>query len=191
MANKLTRKRKVFVETFVETGVAAEAAREAFDIDPENHQLAASMGHEYLSKPEIQQAIAEKTKEREAMVEEAHDSLLTAVRLDYFVFPKAMSDEEIIGHLTSVGLITINIRPSDKGKLAFFSLPDGAARSKGIELHHKVKGTFAPDKHVNVNVEVETSASIKELTKRLNEIHRSTGQQTAPAPVQSNGQGTE
>jgi len=59
MEGKITPKRKKFVKAYVETGVSAEAARQAFDIDPKNNQLAASIGSEYLSKPEIQKAIAE------------------------------------------------------------------------------------------------------------------------------------
>lgn len=165
---KLTRKKKIFVETFVETGVGAEAARQAFDIDPKNNQLAASMAHEYLSKPEIITEVNKRLTKREEQVELAHESLLTAVRLDYFVFSKSMSDEEIRSHVEANGLTCINIRLSDKGKLAFFSLPDGASRSKGVELHHKLAGTFAPEKKLVVNVDVTPSDKIKELAKKLN-----------------------
>lgn len=172
MAKTLTRKQKVFVETFVETGVGAEAARQAYDIDPENKKLASVMAAENLAKPSIQQAVAHRVHSREEMVEEAHDSLLSAVRLDYFVFPKFMSDEDIKAHVEANGLTCINIRPSDKGKLAFFSLPDGASRSKGIELYHKLKGSFAAEKHLHVNVEVEASPAIKEAAKKLNDVFR-------------------
>jgi phage terminase small subunit len=166
MAKKLTRKQSTFVEAYLATGVASEAARDAFDIDPNNKQLAASIGHEYLIKPEIKKEITKRITPE--MVESAHGSLLTAVRLDYFVFPKAMTDEEITGHVEAQGLTVINIRPSEKGKLAFFSLPDGTARGKGIELYHKVHGTFAPDKTINVNVDVAPNDRIKKLANKLN-----------------------
>lgn len=175
MAKKtLTRKQEIFVDTFVETGVGAEASREAYDIPEGNNQLAAVIASENIRKPEIQKAIEEKQRERAKLVEEAHDSLLTAVRLDYFVFPKAMSDEEILAHVEAQGLTCLNIRPSEKGKLAFFSLPDGSSRSKGVEIYHKIEGSFAPEKHLNVNVEVETSAEIADLTKKLNDVYRGT-----------------
>jgi hypothetical protein len=167
-APRMTRKKAKFVDAFIATGVKAEAARQAFDIDPENKGLAASIGHEYMTKPEIQEEIARRITPQ--MVDEAHASLLTAVRLDYFVFPKSMSDDEIKGHVEANGLTCVNIRPSDKGKLAFFSLPDGASRGKGIELFHRVMGTFAPDKsvHLNVNTTTEPTERIKELAKKLN-----------------------
>jgi hypothetical protein len=161
-----TRKKDKFVDAYIATGVAAEAARQAYDIDPTNHKLAASIGSENLAKPDIQEAILKRITPE--LVEQAHESLLTAVRLDYFVFPKMMSDVEIEEHVTAQGLTVVNIRPSEKGKLAFFSLPDGASRGKGIELYHKVQGSFAPDKHINVNISAEPSDRIKELARKLN-----------------------
>lgn len=165
MASKLTRKQETFVETFLETGNATESALEAYDTtDP---VTAASIGYENLRKPQIQEAVTERlTLEK---VEKAHESLLSAVRLDYFVFPKRMEDDEITEHVEAQGLTVLNIRPSEKGKLAFFSLPDGASRSKGIELYHKLKGSFAAEKHLNVNVEVEASPELKEAAHILNE----------------------
>lgn len=163
----LTRKQQKFVDTMVQTGVGSEAARAAYDIAPEDKQLAASIASENLRKPYIVKEIARRITPD--MVESAHASLLDAVRLDYFVFPKSMADEEITTHVEAQGLTVINIRPSEKGKLAFFSLPDGAARSKGIELYHKVHGTFAPDKKVVAHIKVEPNDRIKELAKKLNQ----------------------
>ncbi len=39
----------------------------------------------------------------------------------------------------------------------------------------KVHGSYAPDKHLNVNVDIEPSPEIKELTQKLNEIYRGSG----------------
>lgn len=163
---RMTRKKKKFVDSFVEQGVAAEAARQAFDIDPDNKQLASSMGSEYLAKPDIKAEITRRITPE--LVEKAHQSLLDAVRLDYFVFSKSMPDDEITSHVEAQGLTVISIRQTEKGKMAFFSLPDGAARGKGIELYHKVHGTFAPDKTINVNVEVKPNDRIKNLANKLN-----------------------
>jgi hypothetical protein len=163
---KLTRKQAKFVEAFVETGVGAQAAKKAYDIEPTDHKLAAVMGSENLAKPYIREEIERRiTKEQ---VEQAHSSLLSAVRLDYFVFDKKMPDEEIVAHVESVGLKCVNVRPSEKGKLAFFTLPDGMARGKGIELYHKLMGSFAPEKRVVLNVKAEPDPRIKELAKKLN-----------------------
>ena len=164
MAPKLTRKQKTFVDTFVETGNGTEAALEAYDT--EDPIVAKSIASENLTKPYIRDEITRRVTPE--LVEEAHESLITAKRLEYFVFDKNMTDEEIKGHCEAQGLTVINIRPSMKGKLAFFSLPDGQSRGKGIELYHKVHGTFAPEKKLNVNVTVEANPRIKNLAKKLN-----------------------
>lgn len=39
----------------------------------------------------------------------------------------------------------------------------------------KVHGSYAPDRHLNVNVEVEALPEIKELAEKLNAIYRGTG----------------
>lgn len=36
----------------------------------------------------------------------------------------------------------------------------------------KVHGSYAPDKHVNVNVEIEASPEVRALAEKLNEIQR-------------------
>lgn len=165
MEPKLTRKQKVFVDAVVETGNGTAAAMQAYDT--ESPVVAASIAYENLRKPQIIEAVEKRVTPQ--MVEDAHSSLLTAVRLDYFVFGKHMTDEEITSHVESVGLTCINIRPSEKGKLAFFALPDGAARGKAIELYHKVHGTFAPEKKLTVHVEAQAiDPRIRELARKLN-----------------------
>jgi hypothetical protein len=49
---------------------------------------------------------------------------------------------------------------------------DSQAVSKGLEMAYKVKGTFAPDKTINLNIEVDSSDEIKELAKRLDELDK-------------------
>ncbi len=162
---KLTRKQDTFVDGVVATGNGTAAALNAYDTD--NPAVAAQIAYENMRKPEILEAIASRITPD--MVDEAHVSLLDAVKLDYFVFGKHMTDEEIKEHVESVGLTCINIRPSEKGKLAFFSLPDGAARGKGVELYHKVHGTFAPEKKLTVHVEAQAiDPRIRELARKLN-----------------------
>lgn len=176
---KLTRKQKIFVEEFVATGVGAEAVRRAgYKIGGKGGSktkelavaTASAIATENLEKPLVQEAVRE-ILTREA-VDEAHQSLIDAVRLDYFVFSKKMSDEEITEHLASQGIVTVNIRESDKGKLAFYSLPDGASRGKGIELYHKLHGTFAPEKKLNVNIDLAPNPRLKGLAEKLNEKKR-------------------
>lgn len=165
MEQKLTRKQEIFVEGVIEHGNGTQAALAAYDT--ENPRVAASIASENLTKPDIIEAITSRITPE--MVDEAHSSLLTAVRLDYFVFGKHMTDEEITSHVEAQGLTCINIRPSEKGKLAFFSLPDGAARGKGIELFHKIHGSFAPDKVLHAHVHQQLDPRIEALADKLNE----------------------
>lgn len=74
-----------------------------------------------------------------------HKELLEQKRIEYFVFSKKMSDEEIKGHVEGAGLTLIVVRESDKGKLAFYSIPDAQAKSKALELAYKLKGKFVED----------------------------------------------
>lgn len=87
----------------------------------------------------------------------AHEELLEQKKIEYFVFPKKMEDEEIKGHVESAGLRLIVIRESDKGKLAFYSIADAQAKSKALEMAYKLKGKFAdeskpPQGTVNYNI---------------------------------------
>ena len=162
--NGLTRKQRKFVEGMVEHGNGTKAALEAYDTD--SPKVASVISAENLGKPSIVKEIYDRITPD--MVVRAHASLLDAVKLDYFVFPKTMEDAEITSHVQAQGLTVLNIRPSEKGKLAFFTLPDGMSRGKGIELYHKLHGTFAPDKKLHVHVKAEPDPRIKELAKKLN-----------------------
>lgn len=75
----------------------------------------------------------------------AHEELLEQKRIEYFVFPKKMEDEEIKGHVESAGLRLIVTRESDKGKMAFYSIPDANAKSKALEMAYKLKGKFSDE----------------------------------------------
>jgi hypothetical protein len=48
--------------------------------------------------------------------------------------------------------------------------PDTQAVSKGLDMAYKIGDKYAPEKHLNVNVEAEASDRIKELAKRLREL---------------------
>ncbi len=190
MAREATLKQKRFAKKYVETGNGSESAKAVYDVSTD--ESARAVASQNLTKLPVQKEIAKRLMPE--LVNDAHLSLLTAVRLDYFVFPKLMTDEEITKHIEAQGLTCLNVRPTEKGKMAFFSLPDGASRGKGIELFHKVNGTFAPDKSVNINIEAEASDVIKGLAQQLNELQRRTsitGNGTLPGPVGDQAQDQE
>ena len=49
---------------------------------------------------------------------------------------------------------------------------DANTRLKATDQVFKVQGTYAPDKTINVNVEIESSQEIIDLTKRLDELDK-------------------
>lgn len=167
MAQKLTKKQKIFVKTFLETGVGAVAVKEAYDIKPTDNQLAAVIASENLRKPNIIEAI--RKGQKDIQIEEAFDKLINLKRLDYFVFPKSMSDEEITAHVQAQGITVLNVRPTEKGKMAFFAIPDARALGKALDIWKDVSGASAPTKHIKVNVKAEPSQRIKDLANKLNQ----------------------
>lgn len=50
--------------------------------------------------------------------------------------------------------------------------PDVFAVKHGLDMAYKIKGTYAPEKTVNLNIEIESDPLVKDLTSKLNEIYR-------------------
>lgn len=86
----------------------------------------------------------------------SHRELLEQKQLAYFTFSKAMSDEEIIEHVNAAGFDVIVVRESDKGKLAFYSIDDANAKKSALDMAYKLKGSYAPDKNININMNVKS-----------------------------------
>jgi len=76
-----------------------------------------------------------------------HTKLLSQKQLNYFIFNKDMQDEEIVEHLAANGFDTVTIRPSDKGKMAFYSIDDANAKKSALDMAYKLKGSYAVEKH--------------------------------------------
>lgn len=175
MPKGLTRKEREFAAKYIETGNGTKSALEVYDIDPNGKdpaKTASVIASENLAKPRIIAVIAEALDDN--LLADTHRAMLQQVRLDYFVFPKSMADEDIMEHVFSQGLSCVNIRPSDKGKLAFFAVPDSQARGKALELAYRVKGTFAPEKSVTLNIDVELTQRERGLGLELVQRQRTT-----------------
>lgn len=106
----------------------------------------------------------------DTLITERHRNLLEQKRVDYFVFPKTMSDEEIVGHVNASGLEVITVRTSDKGKMAFYTVADAMAISKAIDMAYKLKGSYAPEKSVTLNLtETAPDPELDKLRQEFNE----------------------
>lgn len=162
MSKKLTKKQKGFVKDYVETGNGTQAALKNYDTEDEN--TAAAIASENLTKPKIEQAVTEALSD--TLLNDSHVKLFKQKQLAYFTFPKNMEDEEIKNHVEANGLQLIVIRPSDKGKLAFYSIDDAQAISKALDMGYKIKGKYAPEEK-SVTVKVEKLGEIQEATKKI------------------------
>ncbi len=168
MTGKLTKKQRVFVKDYIATGNGTQAALAAYDTD--DPHTAHSIASENLRKPAVAEAI-DNALSKESL-EAKHQELLHMKRIDYFVFPKWMEDDEIIAHVEdATGITILNIKESEKGKFAFYVIADAITQARALDLAYKLRGDYAPTKSLNVNVEVEADATVKELTKKLNELH--------------------
>lgn len=77
-----------------------------------------------------------------------------------------MEDEEIKDHVTAAGLTVITIRSSEKGKLAFYSIPDVQAKKAALDMAYKLKGSYAPEKSISMNL----SADVRSLDPKAAQL---------------------
>jgi len=161
---KLTKKQRGFVKDYIATENGVQSA--LLNYDTQDYDTAKVIAAENLTKPYIKSAIVNAIKDED--LAEKHKELLNQVKIDYLVFPKYMSDEEIVDHVEAQGIEVLNIRESDKGKLAFYVVPDSQAIAKGLDMGYRLKGKYAPEKQLNINVELKPSLKLQALAEKLN-----------------------
>jgi len=103
----------------------------------------------------------------DSFVAQKHKELFTIKQVNYFVFPRKMDDEEIWEHVDAAGLEVITIRDSEKGKMAFYSVPDQNAIKSAVDLAYKIKGSYAPQKS-EVHVEEKVFMNDEQYEQLLN-----------------------
>lgn len=81
--------------------------------------------------------------------------------------------DELLNEIHREGLYATREYYNSKGELQG-DVADFAVRHKYLDSAYKLKGKYAPDKTINVNVEVETSPEVEEATKVLNEHFKGT-----------------
>lgn len=163
--DKLTKKQRGFVKDYLETGNATQAVKNHYNVS--NDLTARVIGSENLTKPNIIEVINEALTEDFLL--ENHKKLFDQKKVDYFIFPKNMENEEIIDHVNAQGIEVITVRTTDKGKMAFYAIPDAQAISKGLDMGYKLKGSYAAEKKFNVNVNVERTPELEEKGKLFDE----------------------
>jgi len=150
MPKGLTRKQKGFVKDYIKTGNGTDSVKKNYDVASD--QTARAMAYENLTKPHIVKSIQDSLPDD--LLAEHHNKLFKQVQTSYFAFPKSMSDKEIIEHVNANGIDVITVRESDKGKLAFYTIPDANAIKNGLDMAYKLKGSYAAEKSLALNVNV-------------------------------------
>lgn len=144
---KLSKKERGFVRDYVKTGNGTKSVLNNYDTESEH--VAGVMAVENLGKPRIQQAIAERIPDD--LLVEKHHALLNKLEV------KRTFNQEI-GEWIEI----------ETGQI------DTIAVSKGLDMAYKIKGSYAPEKTMNVNIEIEATDEIKKLADELNAIHART-----------------
>lgn len=130
----LTKKQRGFVKDYIETGNGTQAALKNYDIQSDNPERVASViAAENLTKPSIINAI-------QSIAEKIPDELLAERHLEL------LNKREKVTRINTDGTLTEH----DVG-------PDVAGVSKGLDMAYKIKGIYAPEKSVNLNLDVSVT----------------------------------
>lgn len=154
---RLSKKERDFVKKYIETGNGVQSALGVYNT--EKYHTAGEIAYQNLKKPKIQNAIREALSDE--LLAQKHNDLLNQKRLDYFVFPRNILDEEIIEQVEEAGLKVVNIAMTDKGKRAFYSVDDAQAIKSALDMAYKLRGDYAPIKTANLNINYEQKQKAK------------------------------
>lgn len=135
----------------------------------ELHEFMATTKQKKLARALIDNVVADDPLNKQQLVESVGYSALTADRLATKVIGSRGVREE---------LVLLGFNESTAKEVVAEILIGGendTVKLKAAEIVFKVHGSFAPSKHLNVNVDVDTDDPVvKELTNKLNAIHGST-----------------
>lgn len=134
-------------------GNGTKAAMKNYNVDSE--RVAAAIASENLTKPMIVNAIQDALP----------DELLAQVHLEGLQATKRSGTGGM-----KIGIGTDG-QVNDFGHTEIDE-PDYAVRHKYLDSAYKIKGSYAAEKHINVNLEVKPSDKVKELADGLLENQR-------------------
>ena len=112
-------------------------------------------------------------------------NLLRAAKLDHYVFPMVMEDQEIIEIVESIPGCTLKqIKHGQQAKYAYYWSPDNRSKKDGIDIVMKVRGEYAPQKIQRVDDELN-KLTTDQLDAKIRELEAETkALRVIPAPVQ-------
>lgn len=144
---RLRPEEKKFALEFIKNGGNATQAVLDAGIESKTRNAAGVKGNKLLNRPRVQQEI-------QSIADSIPDKLLIERHLQLLNVPKIK-------------------RTYRKGELEHETEElDSNAISRGLDMAYKIKGTYAPEKNVNLNVDIDTKdpkaiALAKEYEERL------------------------
>lgn len=165
MARTLTKKQIKFVKEYAKSGNGTKAALKVYKLKDDN--TAAVHASRTLRNAKVVNALDKLLSDEN--LSKYHKELFDQKRIDYFVFPKSMEDEEIVEHVKSVGITVITVRQTDKGKMAFYTMKDAQAVRGALDMGYKIRGSYAPEKSITVNIDADPDP---EIVKQFNEFRK-------------------
>lgn len=149
---KLTKKQRGFIRDYVLTENGVQSALKNYDV--QDYKTASVIASENLDKPYIADEI---NRVRMSAAEMLSDELLAERHLEL------LNKREVY-----------RIGYGEDTEYEVSDQPDTQAVKAALDMAYKLKGSYAAEKSVVVNVELESDATIDELTNRLNGIHKGT-----------------
>lgn len=119
--------------------------------------------------------------ERVQMIEDARQKAIK--KGEAFVEPDLMCDADIKEMLKGVNCIVRRIVHGETARHVYFWGADNKARKDALDMAYKLKGQYAPDKTVNVNVDVDATITPEdlELIKLIREHDRNSTAKAIPS----------
>lgn len=142
--DKLTKKQQGFVKDYIATGNGTQSALNNYDIESDKPEKVASViATENLAKPSIQNAI-------KSIAESIPDELIIEKHL------ALLNKQEVL-----IKTIDGETKVIPTGEI------DVQAVKAGLDMTYKLRGLYAPDKSINLNVEANiTDPKARELAQR-------------------------
>jgi phage terminase small subunit len=146
--SRWTEKERAWLQSWLRHGNATRAVREAgYDVDPEDDNLAAVMGHEILNRPHIQVAIAAAYAEMEQRYAITPENILAELakigfsRLDDYYdveTGKPVLNLKKAGKAALAALQSIQIKPTEYGDEVKLTLHPKATALELLGKHKKM-----------------------------------------------------
>lgn len=94
---------------------------------------------------------------------EKHKQLLNSTGIGHMVFPVAITDQEITDLLATVNCVPQKFQHGDTANHVWYWARDNKAIKDGLDMAYKLKGKYAPDKAINLNVDFNDSFTDEEI----------------------------